>query len=69
MIHLIRMTSIIVVLTLLLAVFVVPTQASEPASISAEDGGDTALVCLALVGSAALLAGAMWMGTLRRVLS
>lgn len=79
--HLIRMTSIIITLTLLstllLAVFAGPVQASETRSgqsetwpVSGDEGEqveDTALICLALVGGTALLAGTVWVGMLRRM--
>jgi len=73
--HFIRVTGIIISLTLLLAVTTGSVQAGEArhvSSISADDAEqaeDTALVCLALVGSAALLAGGVWMSMLRRTLS
>ncbi len=73
MYHLIRVAGIIIVLALLLAVFVSPAQASEtiPVSIAGDEqpqevGG---LVCLALVGGTALLAGGMLLGKLRSILS
>jgi len=62
---------IIVVLVLLLAVFVEPAQAhqAEPKqNPPAEDGGSAEsadLICLALAGGTALLAGLVWMGKLR----
>ena len=70
--HLIRVTGIIIALTLLLAVFVRPAQASETITAPADDGEpaeDTGLVCLALVGGTAILAGSVWMEKLRRMLS
>ena len=73
MYHLIRVTGIIIVLVLLLAVFVSPAQAGEmtPATIVGDEqpqevGG---LVVLALVGGAAILAGGVLMGKLRSMLS
>lgn len=69
---------VIVVLVLLLAVFVEPAQAHQAGvdeyihkteqNPPAEDGGSAEnadLICLALVGGTALLAGLVWMGKLR----
>jgi len=77
--HLIRATSFIVMTTLLLAVVAGsaqahqtrPVQSKTPAAPTdgAEQVEDTALVCLALVGGTALLAGIVWMGEFRRMLS
>jgi len=77
--HFIRVTSIVITSTLLLAVAVGPVQAhqerprhSEAASVSTDEGEqaeDTPLVCLALVGGTALLAGGVWMRKLRNMLS
>jgi hypothetical protein len=70
--HLIRVTGIIIALTLLLAVFVRPAQASDTIHTPADNGDqteDTVLVCLALVGGTAILAAGMWMEKLRRMLS
>ena len=77
--HLIRVAGIVITLTLLLAVAVGPVRAhqarprhSEAASVSADEderAEDTPLVCLALVGGTALLAGGVWMGKLRGTLS
>jgi hypothetical protein len=77
--HLIRVTGLVITLTLLLALVVGPAQAhqassahSKAAPVSTDDAEqteDTALVCLALVGGAALLAGAAWVGKIRRMLS
>jgi len=77
--YLIRMTGFIITLTLLLAVVVGSSQACQerhelgktmPASTDdGEQVEDTALICLALVGGAALLAGIVWMRKLRRMLS
>jgi hypothetical protein len=72
MYHLIRVTSIIVALALLLAVFVSPAQASAAVHAPADNGEqaeDTGLICLALVSGTAILAAGMWMGKLRRMLS
>ncbi len=73
MYHLIRITGIIIVLALLLAVFVRPAQAGEMAPASAvgdeqpqEVGG---LVVLILVAGVAILAGGVLMGKLRSMLS
>ena len=75
--HLIRVTGIIITLTLLLAVFVEPACArqarhepGETTPISSDDKEqveDTALVCLALIGGTALLAGGVWMRKLRMI--
>jgi len=79
MYRLIRMMGFIITLALLLAVVVMPAQAhqaragqSEVAYVSTDDADrveDTALVCLALVGGTALLAGIVWVRKLRRMLS
>ena len=76
--YLVRVTGFIITLTLLLAVVVGLAQVhqtrswqSEAVPVSSDDTAqveDTALVCLALVGGTALLAGAMWMSKLRRML-
>jgi hypothetical protein len=73
--HLIRVTGIAIALTLLLAVAVGPVQArqaepwpSQAASVSTDEderAEDTPLVCLALVGGTALLAGGVWVRKLR----
>ena len=75
--HFIRVTGIAVALTLLLVVAVGPVQAhragprpSEDAAVSTdtdkeERAEDTPLVCLALVGGTALLAGGVWIRKLR----
>ncbi len=55
----------IIVLVLLLAIAV---QAALVSTDGAEWADDTPLVCLALVGGTALLAGSVWMGRLRRML-
>ena len=70
--HLIRITGIIITLTLLLAAFVRPAQASGAVSAPAdadEPPEDNGLVCLALVGGVAILAGGVLMGAMRRMLS
>ena len=77
--HLIRVTGSIITLTILLAIVVGTAQAhqagpgqSEATSVSSDDGEpaeDSPLVCLALVGGTALLAGGVWMGKLRGMLS
>ncbi len=56
---------IIITLVLLLAVVV---QAALVPTDDAERAEDTPLVCLALVGGTALLAGSVWMGKLRCML-
>ena len=69
---LIRVTSFAIALTLLLTIFVGPAHASEVSPTStygSEQSEDTGLVCLALVGGAALLAGGVLMGKLRSMLS
>lgn len=69
--HFIRMTGSIITLALLLAVVVGSAQAGEATLVSTDDverAEDTALVCLALAGSTALLAGSVWLGKLRRML-
>ncbi len=75
----IRVTGFIIALILLLAIVVGPAQAhqarteqSHAVLVSTDDSEhaeDTALTCLALVGSAVLLAGVVWMRKLRRMLS
>ncbi|MFQ6099973.1 MAG: hypothetical protein ACE5OS_01900 [Anaerolineae bacterium] len=76
--HLIRVTGVLVTLTLLLAVVAGAARcgeagrgANEASSTigSVERTDDTPLVCLALVGGAALLAGGVWMGQMRRMLT
>lgn len=57
-------TGIIITLVLLLAVAVQAALVSTDATTRAED---TPLVCLALVGGSALLAGSVWMRKLRRI--
>ena len=72
MYHLIRITGIIIALTLLLAAFVRPAQASGAVSVSidaTEQPEDTGLVCLALVGGVAILAGGVLVGMMRRMTS
>ena len=71
--HPIRGAAFIVAITLLLAIIVGCTQAyqAEPGrgipatSDSTDRAEDTAMVCLALVGGTALLAGGVWIGRLR----
>jgi hypothetical protein len=77
--HFIRVTGIAIALTLLLVVAVGPVHAhqagprhSEDAAISTDEdepAEDTPLVCLALVGGTALLAGGVWIRKLRGTLS
>jgi hypothetical protein len=72
MYHLIRVIGIIIALTLLLAAFVSPAQASDTIHAPGDDGEqmeDTGLICLSLVGGTAILAAGMWMSKLRRPLS
>nr|HID14341.1 hypothetical protein [Anaerolineae bacterium] len=74
--HFIRVMGIIIALALLLAIIVGSARARHGQSKAspiptgdAERAEDTALLCLALVGSAALLAGVVWMGKLRHIMS
>jgi preprotein translocase subunit SecY len=77
--YLVRVTSAIVTLTLLLAVVVAAAQVrqartrqGQAASVStaeADRAEDTSLICLALVVGTALLAGGVWMRKLRGMLS
>jgi hypothetical protein len=72
MVHLFRLTGILMALTLVLTLFVSPVQASGTVSVSAitaEQPEDTGLVCLALVGGVAVLAGGVLMSMMRRMLS
>jgi hypothetical protein len=72
MYHLIRATGIIIALTLLLALFVKPAQASSIIHAPVDNGEqveDMGLICLALVGGTAILAAGMWASKLRRMLS
>lgn len=74
-----RVIGVLITLTLLLVVVVGAARGGEEAqepseSISFATGDversrDTALVCLALVGGTVLLAGSVWMGQMRRMLS
>ena len=75
--HLMCVAGLITTLTLLLASVAAPACAhpattgqdsADPASNDSEQAEDTILVCLALVGGAALLAGSVWIGRLRRML-
>ena len=75
--HLMCVAGLITTLTLLLASVAAPACAhpattgqgsTDPASNDSEQAEDTVLVCLALVGGAALLAGSVWIGRLRRML-
>ena len=70
MYYLIRITGIIIALTLLLTAFVRPAQAGGAVSVATdatEQPEDTGLVCLALVGGVAILAGGVLMGMMRRL--
>jgi hypothetical protein len=61
---------IIVTLTSLLAIFAGSAQVGRATLSPADDAGSAdggAWICLALVGGTALLAGTVWLGTLRRV--
>jgi hypothetical protein len=61
---------IIITLTLLLAIFAGSAQADEAtpaATDNARQVEETPLICLALVGGTALLAGTVWVGMLRRM--
>ncbi len=72
MVHIFRLTGVIIALTLILALFVRPVQASGTVSvlaITSEQPEETGLVCLALVGGVAILAGGVLMGMMRRMLS
>jgi len=74
---LVRVTGLIVTLALLLTIIVGASRARQAGSEQspsvpagdAEWAGDTILVCLALVSGTALLAGVVWMGKLRHLLS
>ena len=70
--YFIRVAGIIITLVVLLAVVGGLAQAGHATPVpvgDAERAGDMALVCLALVGGTALLAGGVWVGKLRRMLS
>jgi len=70
---------VLITLTLLLAVVAGAARGGEEAQEPSESSyfatgdterlGDTALICLALVGGTVLLAGSVWMGQMRRMLS
>ena len=62
--------TVIIALALLLAIFAGSAQARAATPVAVNDAGQvdgTALICLALVGGTALLAGAVWVGMLRRI--
>jgi hypothetical protein len=77
--HFIRVTGIAIALTLLLVVAVGSVHAHQAGPRHSEDtvvatdedepAEDTPLVCLALVGGTALLAGGVWIRKLRGTLS
>ena len=61
---------IVIGMTLLLGILAGTAQAGQAASVAAAGAGwveGTGLVCLALFAGAALLAGTVWLGTLRRM--
>ena len=60
----VRVIGIIIVLALLLTVIV---QAATALTDDVERAEGAPLLCLALVGGPALLAGAVWVGELRRI--
>jgi len=59
---------IIIAITLLLGIIAKSAQAdgTDPAATEAQQANGAPLVCLALVGGTALLAGGAWLGMLRR---
>jgi hypothetical protein len=60
---------VIIALTFVLAILAGPAQATAGIGVSARDAQPvdaTPLIYVALVGGAALLAGFVWLGTLRR---
>ncbi len=75
----VRVVSVLVILVSLLAIAVGAVwgydagrganKVSHPATGDAGRVDDTTLICLALVGGTALLAGGVWMGQMRRMLS
>jgi hypothetical protein len=72
--RLVRVIGVMVVLVLLLAVFAGAAWGDEGETLGSTDDGaeevdGAALICLALVGGTALLAGGVWMGQMRRMLS
>ena len=74
--HLIRLTGIIITVTILLAVVAGTAQAghvrsegsSSPSTDGHERAEDATAICLALVGGTALLAGGVWAAKLRNPL-
>ena len=74
--HLIRLTGIIITVTVLLAVVVGTAQASHarseqspsPSTDGRERAEDATAICLALVSGTALLAGGVWVAKLRNPL-
>jgi hypothetical protein len=76
--YFIRVIGVLITLALLLAVVAGAAwcgeagQGADEASSAtggAERADDAPLICLALVGGTALLAGSVWMGQMRRMLS
>ncbi len=75
----VRTASMLVILVALLTVAVgaawgydaerEANQASRPATDDTEQVDEATLICLALVGGTALLAGGVWMGQMRRMLT
>lgn len=63
-------TGIIITIALLIAIVTESVRADELVTATtdgAERANHTPLICLALVGGTALLAGVVWIGTLRRM--
>ena len=61
---------IIIILTLLLAIFAQSAQADEATRADAGKAKrveGAAMICLALMGATTMLAGIVWMGMLRRI--
>jgi hypothetical protein len=72
--HLVRLTGIIITVTVLLAVVAGTAQAGHarsgqgPSTDGREGAEDATAVCLALVSGTALLAGGVWAAKLRKLL-